>query len=133
MLLEVGFSVRVLFLCKYATENGNWVPGYRAYGLSKMISNLDCKIKLIHADPITYGNPDRGVRRERNLGNFCDLQVSTLGFRKNMSIRRILSWLEFEVKSILNSKVQGSKPDVVIVSSFADNYVHFWNSVKGFL
>ena len=45
--------------------------------------------------------------------------IRTLKYRRSGSVRRVLSWLDFEIKLWLMPKKALPKPDVVIVSSLS--------------
>lgn len=93
---------RLFYLASEAYEKGNKV--WYITSDSNHFSNFP-STKEIYNDEVTYGVSIRWIKTKK--------------YKKTASVRRILSWFDFEKKLFfMNTKQMGS-PDVVIVSSLS--------------
>ena len=98
--------------------NGN---GSRGFHLIKEISQNN-----IHSTIITSNSNHLGKTPNlsdsffyENISNVNFFWLKTLKYKKTTSLRRILGWIDFEIKLLyfIFFKKQIRKPDVIIVSS----------------
>lgn len=109
---------KILFLCKYIGSSELGIPGQRVKTMCRILSTMDNEVKLIYSDPRTI-EAKRKMDGEHNFeaeGKLQLLQVKSRSFRKSYSLARVISWIEFEFQCLRNYKINGSKPDVVIIS-----------------
>ncbi len=112
--------MKIWYLSKYAVTPNLGNPT-RQYFLSKYLSKLGHDVTLVFSrSSMIYEAPLRvSDPVEYSLDNFkqvmLDGPIIDLGF----SFKRILSWIEFELRLLKWMSLQTNKPDVVVVSSLS--------------
>lgn len=93
----------------------------RQFALSKEFLAKGRNPVIISSDSNHFGSfPEFG-----NLYNFEDIDdisvcwIKTFKYKKTISLRRIISWIDFEIKLFFMPKRRLIRPDVIIVSSLS--------------
>jgi glycosyltransferase involved in cell wall biosynthesis len=113
--------MNILIITKYASTNleGNET---RIISISKILSTYpNTNITLISSDSNLGANFEKynKIYNQYKYSNINIIRIKTLKYFKTTSLRRILSWIDFEIKIFLMPKKLIIKPDVIIVSSLS--------------
>lgn len=95
--------------------------GSRGFYLFREIAALDnhCVIVTSDSNVLAKTPQIQGKMLDQQIDGMHIRWLSTLKFKKTKSLRRILSWLDFELKFLLFGSSGLPKPDAVIVSSLS--------------
>lgn len=95
--------------------------GSRGFYLFREIAALDNHCVIVTSDSNVWAKTPQiqGKMLEQQIDGMHIRWLSTLKFKKTKSLRRILSWLDFELKFLLFGSSGLPKPDAVIVSSLS--------------
>ncbi|MAI13619.1 MAG: hypothetical protein CMM15_06340 [Rhodospirillaceae bacterium] len=95
--------------------------GSRGFYLLREIAALDNRCVIVTSDSnVLAKTPQlRGKMLDQQIDGMHIRWLCTLKFKKTKSLRRILSWLDFELKFFLFGSKGLPKPDAVIVSSLS--------------
>jgi glycosyltransferase involved in cell wall biosynthesis len=111
----------IWFVSKYIIIPSAGEPAGRAYGLVREFARLGYKSVIITSDSMgKFDAPvaeDPIVIKEREGVAVC--RVRTLKYADSKSIRRVLSWVDFEWRVLLLPKGALPAPDAIIVSSLS--------------
>jgi len=111
----------IWYVSKYVITPAAREPVSRGYGLMREFVRLGCRAVIVTSD--SMGKFDAPVARhqfvlEEHEGiTLC--RIRTLKYADSKSIRRILSWLDFECRLFLLPKHTLPEPDVIVVSSLS--------------
>lgn len=107
-------------ISKYASPPRYGV-GARLYYIAKEFSDMGLDVLLISSDSNHLTKYPKGekVYNEETYDNLLHVWIKTLKYTKNASIKRILSWIDFEFKLFGFRHSKYKKPDVVIISSLS--------------
>lgn len=100
--LEVGFESRLFALARRFVKKGNFVA---------IISSDSNHFGIYPAYEDTYNFEKLG---ELNL-----LRIRTYKYIKTVSLQRIISWIDFEIKLFFAPLKSFDKPDIIVVSSLS--------------
>jgi glycosyltransferase involved in cell wall biosynthesis len=113
--------MHIWFISKYAS-----IPSYarvpsRLFYLAREIAKKDNQVSLITSDANHFSAfPETAQIYNKELIDRVDITwIKTYKYKKTASIRRILSWLDFELKLFGLKSPTKNKPDVIIVSSLS--------------
>lgn len=100
--LEVGFESRLFALARRFSNKGNFVA-------------------IISSDSNHFGNYPayENTYNFEKLGKLNLLRIRTFKYLKTVSLQRIISWIDFEIKLFFAPLKPFNKPDVIIVSSLS--------------
>lgn len=107
-------------ISKYASPPRYGV-GARLYYIAREFVKLGAEVVIISSDSnhlAKYPESKKTINIEEYDG-LTHAWIKTLKYKKNASIKRFLSWFDFEFKLNRIHKQNFSKPDVVIVSSLS--------------
>lgn len=112
--------MNIWIISKYASS---FEVGFesRIFALARRFVKIGHSINVISSDSNHFGT----YPKYDNLYNFEKLdgvevlRIKTLKYKKTASIKRILSWLDFEWKLFFAPLKKYEKPDIVIVSSLS--------------
>jgi len=95
--------------------------GGRGYHLMEEMVSLGCKSIIITSDSNQLVNvPALNKTYQQDVSNgILIIWIRTLKYRVAKSIRRIISWIDFEFKLFFLPKSNLPKPDAIIVSSLS--------------
>ena len=112
--------MKILCISKYASPSKYGV-GARLYYLAKKISDSGNNVTLVSSDSnhlATYPISRKTFNYE-TIGNLNHTWIRTYKYGKSSSIKRFLSWIDFDFK-LFRMKIQKENiPDVVIISSLS--------------
>ncbi len=111
----------IWYISKYIMPPSECYVGNRGHYLIKELKELGYKTYIINSN--SY-NKMRNIKLKkkynfRNLDNLYYLTIDVLKYYKSYSMRRVLSWLDFELKLLFAPLYKLSKPDILIVSSLS--------------
>lgn len=124
MYLQMNRLQSVWYLSKYLSEPTLTAPGSRGYHLMEGLSRRGLSVTVFSSDSghHFFGGQDRSSRRwavsVKDAGMRL-VRLRTLKYRKQRSLRRLLSWLDFEVRLLTVPKADLPRPDVIIASSLS--------------
>lgn len=112
--------MNIWYLSKYAVIPNLGNPT-RQYFLSKYLSKLGHDVTLVfsRSTMIKEAPPRVSSQVDYSLDNFKQVMLDGPTIDLGFSFKRILSWVEFELRLLKWMNLQTSKPDVVIVSSLS--------------
>jgi len=112
----------IWYVSKYVMFPEESYVGHRGHYLSKGLVSLGYKMLIINSNSF---NKMRFIDF-KNLYNFRELDsihyitIKTIKYLNSFSIKRFLSWIDFEIKLfLLPFKKKLQKPDVIIISSLS--------------
>jgi len=107
-------------ISKYASPP-NYGVGAKLFVIAKKFSEMNIDTVLISSDSNHLAKYPQ-VKDEYNYekyGKLLHLWIKTYKYNTSASIKRILSWLDFEFKLFKLNKENLGKPDIVIISSLS--------------
>lgn len=107
-------------ISKYASPP-RYGAGAKLYYTAKGFSELGADVLLISSDSnhlAKYPETDTTYNPE-NYGSLKHIWIKTLKYKRSASLRRILSWFDFELKLFRMDRSQLTRPDIVIISSLS--------------
>lgn len=95
--------------------------GARLFYIAREFCDLDFDVMLISSDSNHLAlYPDSNqIYNEEHYDDLLHVWIKTRKYKKNASVQRILSWLDFEYKLFRLDRKKYTKPDIVIVSSLS--------------
>jgi glycosyltransferase involved in cell wall biosynthesis len=113
-------SKTIWYVSKYSSVP-KYGPASRNYYLAREFNKLGHRTILIASDSNHLADIPRfaSVYTKEIVDGVETWWIRTLRYKKTASIRRLLSWLDFEIKLWLMPKSGLPKPDVVIASSLS--------------
>jgi glycosyltransferase involved in cell wall biosynthesis len=110
----IWFISKYISAAKYGFES-------RLFAIAKLMKAAGRNPVIIGSDSTHFGKyPDFEQRYTREVLDGCETWwIRTLKYRNTISLRRVLSWLDFELKLFLMPKATLPKPDVIVVSSLS--------------
>ena len=112
--------MKIWYMSKYAVTPNLGNPT-RQYFLSKYLAKLGNDVTLVFSrSNMIKKAPERDSRHViYSLDNFKQVMLDGPSIELGFSFKRILSWIEFELRLLNWMLSQKTKPDVVIVSSLS--------------
>ena len=111
----------IWYISKYASiQNHGTATQTRGYYLAKELNELGYKTTVITSDSYNFGKAPnyKGNYKFDNIqSGMMFVTINTYKYKKSHSFRRILSWLDFELKLLFFPFKKLSNPDYIIVSS----------------
>jgi len=111
----------VWYVSKYVVTPTGGEPASRGYGIMREIAQMGYRSIIVTSDSMGMLNAREAQQRyvldERDGMQFC--RIRTLKYRATKSIRRMLSWLDFEWKLMRLPSDALPPPDAVVVSSLS--------------
>lgn len=112
--------MNILIISKYASSAE---VGFetRLFALSRVFAEKGCNVSVISSDSNHFGNFPKFLR----LFNYDEISgikviwIKTIKYYKSVSFRRIISWIDFEIKLFLFPIKKIDRPDVIVVSSLS--------------
>ncbi len=107
-------------ISKYASPPKYGV-GARLFYVAKEFSNLGAKTLLISSDANHLASypATNEIYNSEQYGELEHVWIQTKKYARSASIKRFLSWLDFEKKLFRLPKVKYPNPDIVIISSLS--------------
>jgi len=111
----------IWYISKYVATPTSYNSGGRGYFLMKEIAKLGYTSIIITSDSNQLIKAPVLNKRYyyQNNDNFQIIWIKTIKYKIAKSFRRILSWIDFELKLFLMRKKELPKPDAIIVSSLS--------------
>ena len=115
-----GCAENIWIISKYASS--------AEYGFESRLFALAREFKKSGRNPVVVASDSNHLASYPNfnslftreiLGGCETWWIKTLKYTKTASVRRVLSWLDFELKLLLMPKKQLPAPDVIVVSSLS--------------
>ena len=113
--------MNIWFISKYASPPFYAKAPSRLFYLAKEAKKLGHDVRLITSDANHFTSiPATGqLYNNENQDTVEIIWIKTKKYKKTASIKRILSWLDFEWKLFRMPLKKLSKPEVVIISSLS--------------
>ncbi len=111
----------IWFISKYVVTSAAGEPAGRGYGLMREFARMGYQSVIVTSDSMgKFDAPiaDRPYVMEEHEG-ITLLRVRTLKYAASTSMRRILSWVDFERRLLRMPKDALPAPDVIVVSSLS--------------
>jgi len=111
----------IWYISKYVAPPSKSGVGGRGYHIMEEMVILGCKSIIITSDSNQLVNvPVLNKTYQHEVSNGIHIiWIRTLKYKVAKSIRRIISWIDFEFKLFFLSKSNLPKPDAIIVSSLS--------------
>jgi glycosyltransferase involved in cell wall biosynthesis len=112
--------MNIWFISKYASSLEVGFES-RIFAIARRFVKIGHNVSVISSDSNHFGT----YPKYQNLYNFEKLdgievlRINTLKYKKTASIKRILSWLDFEWKLFFAPLKKNQKPDIIVVSSLS--------------
>ena len=113
-------SLKILIISKYASSK-EYGFETRLFAIARRIVTTDSRITIISSDSNHFGKfPNfNKIYNFENLSGVETFWIKTLKYVKTVSILRVLSWIDFEIKLLFFPTKKIFIPDVIIVSSLS--------------
>lgn len=113
-------SQRILILSKYASSKEDGFES-RLFALARRFVKFGNKVSIVSSDSNHFGNYPKynKVYNYFNIEGVELVRIKTFKYYKTASFRRILSWLDFELKVLFFPFRKMGRPSVIIVSSLS--------------
>ena len=111
----------IWFISKYAmAPNEAWV-GHRAHYLIKELQKLGEKVYIINSNSFNKMKilSLKKIYNFRTIDEVNYLTIKTTRYKDSFSFKRVISWIEFEIKLFFIPLKKLTRPDVIIVSSLS--------------
>ncbi|MDD4157389.1 MAG: glycosyltransferase family 4 protein [Candidatus Cloacimonetes bacterium] len=111
---------KIWCISKYASPPKYGV-GARLFYVAREFSKLDLDVLLVSSNSnhlACYPASEKTFNFEE-YDNLKHLWIKTLKYTKSASMKRIMSWIDFEFKLFRIHKILPEKPDIVIISSLS--------------
>lgn len=107
-------------ISKYASPPKYGV-GARLFYIAREFSQIDFDVLLISSDSNHLAKyPDsEEIYNFEKYGNMEHVWIKTYKYSRSASIKRLISWIDFELKLCKFHQLKFNKPDVVIISSLS--------------
>lgn len=107
-------------ISKYASPP-NYGVGSKLFSTAKYFSDMEMDVVLISSDSNHLAKyPDsKETYNNEAYGNLRHIWIRTMKYGKSASLKRILSWFDFEYKLYRLDRKRLKKPDIVIISSLS--------------
>lgn len=111
----------VWYISKYLAPPADVGVGSRGYYLMRELARRGHRTVVITSDANHLTRPPRvtGAHLRQNLDGLDLYWVRTMKYRSVRSIRRILSWLHFDIGVLRLARHLEAKPDVIVASSLS--------------
>lgn len=113
-------KIVVWCISKYASPPQYGI-GARLFYNAKEFSNMGLEVLLISSDAnhlVKYPNTDKIYNFEK-YDDLSHMWIKTYKYSQSASLKRFISWLDFEYKLFRFDRSHYRKPDVVIISSLS--------------
>ena len=111
--------MNIWYLSKYVEVPSPESPGGRGFLLMRSVAAEGHSVTLITSTS-NHLNFVPDITKSYSIARFGEIKlvwVNTLKFKSPKSLKRILSWLQFELKVLMLPRLVKPRPDIVIVSS----------------
>lgn len=112
--------MHILIISKYASSSE---VGFetRLFALSRVFVEKGYSVSIISSDSNHFGNYPKFPRlfNYNEISGIKVIWIKTIKYYKSVSFRRIISWIDFEIKLFLFSIKKIDRPDVIVVSSLS--------------
>lgn len=117
---STGTAKTIWIISKYASS-AEYGFESRLFALARQFSSSGRRTVVISSDSNHFATfPKLKSRFTFESIDGCEVWwVRTLKYTKTVSVRRVLSWLDFELKLLIMPKRQLPAPDVIVVSSLS--------------
>lgn len=114
-------TLRIWYISKYAAFPDAKRGGSRGYRLMRELvrRGVECTIFTSDSNHLTDITPLQGERRVRDVDGVAVCWLRTYKYSGARSIKRVVSWFDFEWRLLKLPKQQFGRPDVVIASSLS--------------
>jgi glycosyltransferase involved in cell wall biosynthesis len=113
--------MKILILCKYAFSKEMGFET-RLFALSRLFVKKDHDVSIISSVDNYFGKFPKTYNKTYNNEIIDGIKVTwikSLNYKKTISVKRVLSWFDYEWKLLWIKKQLLNKPDVIIVSSLS--------------
>lgn len=112
--------MQILIISKYASSYENGFES-RLFALPRRFLKLNHKVSVISSDSSHFGKYPtyNKIYNFSNSDGINVLRIKTLKYKNSISVLRVLSWIDFEIKLFFAPIKKIEKPDVIIVSSLS--------------
>jgi glycosyltransferase involved in cell wall biosynthesis len=112
--------MRILIISKYASSYENGFES-RFFALSRRFVKLNHEVNIISSDSSHFGHyPEYNkIYNFSKIDDINVLRIKTTKYKKSISLLRVLSWIDFEIKLFFAPLKKVQKPDIILVSSLS--------------
>ena len=114
-------SKKIVILAKYASSKREGFET-RTFTLARKFVQKGYKVDLVTSDSnhlaLKFPNFNKIINKEE-VDGISVFWIKTLKYKKTNSIRRVLSWFDFELKFFLLCRNQITYPDIIIATSLS--------------
>jgi glycosyltransferase involved in cell wall biosynthesis len=112
--------MNIWIITKYASSLENGFES-RPFALAKNFTKKGYKCSIITSDSNHFGVYPKyqNVYNFFSSGDINVLRIKTFKYSRTVSIKRVVSWFNFEIKLLFAPLQKLSRPDVIIVSSLS--------------
>lgn len=112
--------MKIWIISKYASSSEVGFES-RIFALARRFVKFGNTVNVISSDSNHFGKYPkyRKIYNHENISGVDLHRIKTLKYTKTVSIKRILSWIDFEFKLFFLPTNKIEKPDVIIVSSLS--------------
>lgn len=113
-------GLNILIISKYASSK-EYGFETRLFAIARKLVLKDNTVTILSSDSNHFGKfPDfRNIYNFEKIDGIEVFWIKTFKYLKTVSIRRILSWIDFELKLLFFPKKKILAPDLIIVSSLS--------------
>lgn len=103
---------------KYASPS-NYGIASRLFYVAREFSKIGFDTLLISSDSTHWAKypSSEKIFNFEHYGNLLHMWIKTYKYSKTASIKRLISWIDFDLKLYKFSRLNNKKPDVVVISS----------------
>lgn len=112
--------MNIWIITKYASSIEEGFES-RAFALAREFTQKGHKCSIISSDSNHFGvyPKYKSIYNVHQNFNFFVLRIRTFKYKKSASLRRIISWVDFEIKLLFAPLNKFPRPDIIIVSSLS--------------
>ena len=113
--------MKILFISKYATPP-NYGTASRIFHLSEEMNSLGSDVSILTSDANHFGKfpKYKKIYNELSSEKYKVNIIRTIKYKRTTSLKRILSWIDFEMKVFyLLFLKRAYLPDILVVSSLS--------------
>lgn len=114
-------NIKILYISKYFNSASNGDYGGRGFWLMKGCAEKGHDVTVVTSNSSHLSRPPKLSESSKlePLPNYKIFWLNNLKYKKAFSIKRVLSWIDFEIKLFFFILKYKEKPDVIIASSLS--------------
>lgn len=111
----------IWYISKYVMPPQESLVGHRGHYLIKELQKKGKRVYIVNSNSFNKAKKKnlKKIYNFRIIDEVSYLTIKTIQYKNSFSLKRILSWIDFEIKLIFLPLKNFSRPDVIIVSSLS--------------